>query len=196
MNTLLRQTAHSLRPLRSIRQIATTLPRLREAYQPTISSIIPPSNAIQVSAIVPSGLHLSNDVVVPGAAILLGGRAYLWNVDLPSEHDEGGVRSWAGWDIDRFRMFEIIAPRPGPSLAVHLARQARPPLLMLSIHPAELLILGTGPTTLPPPLFLTSYMNSLGIQLDVMNSVSLPCPSVLLSLMSDMCSSRSNLSTA
>jgi hypothetical protein len=115
MNTLLRQSINPLRSSRPLRQFATALPRRREAYVPTINNIIPPSNTIQISALVPAGFHLSNDVVIPGAAILLSGRAYLWNVELPTKEDDGGVRAWAGWGPDAFRVFEAVAPRPGTS---------------------------------------------------------------------------------
>lgn len=39
---------------------------------------------------------------------------------------------------------------------------------------SEILLLGTGSTVLPPPPELRSYISSLGIQLDVMDSVSTP----------------------
>ena len=38
---------------------------------------------------------------------------------------------------------------------------------------SEILLLGTGSTVLPPPPELRSYISSLGIQLDIMDSVSL-----------------------
>lgn len=42
----------------------------------------------------------------------------------------------------------------------------------------EILLLGTGSTVLPPPPELRSYISSLGIQLDVMDSVSPTSPAL------------------
>ncbi|KAL0070201.1 hypothetical protein AAF712_002691 [Marasmius tenuissimus] len=53
---------------------------------------------------------------------------------------------WDGWAKEHFDVFEVVAPRP------------------------EILILGTGKTTLQPPPYIREYMNGLGIQLDVMDT--------------------------
>ncbi len=49
------------------------------------------------------------------------------------------------------------------------------PALSSSLHgelTAEILIFGTGARVLPPPREVRDYISSLGIQLDVMDSVS------------------------
>lgn len=47
-----------------------------------------------------------------------------------------------------------------------------PPQPPVPDSPPDILILGTGRTVLPAPAFLSAYLGSLGIQLDVMDSVS------------------------
>lgn len=54
--------------------------------------------------------------------------------------------SWNGWSKEHFELFELVTPKP------------------------DILIFGTGRTVLPAPQFLRAYLNSLGIQLDVMDS--------------------------
>ncbi|KAL0576175.1 hypothetical protein V5O48_005816 [Marasmius crinis-equi] len=53
---------------------------------------------------------------------------------------------WEGWQKEHFDVFEVVAPRP------------------------EILILGTGKTSVQPPPFVREYLNGLGIQLDVMDT--------------------------
>jgi uncharacterized protein len=45
--------------------------------------------------------------------------------------------------------------------------------IFLCRSPSEILLFGTGASTLPPPPFLRAYCQSLGIQLDVMKTVRL-----------------------
>jgi len=53
---------------------------------------------------------------------------------------------WAGWQKEMFQVFEMVAPKP------------------------DILLFGTGRSALPPPPWLRPYLNSLGIQLDTMDS--------------------------
>ncbi|KAF5363626.1 hypothetical protein D9756_000324 [Leucocoprinus leucothites] len=53
---------------------------------------------------------------------------------------------WEGWETERFEFFKSTIPRP------------------------EILVLGTGKTLVQPPSFIRSYLTSLGIQLDVMDT--------------------------
>ncbi|KAK9897390.1 DUF498-domain-containing protein [Cystobasidium minutum MCA 4210] len=53
---------------------------------------------------------------------------------------------WKDWNKEMFEIFEFTSPKP------------------------DILLFGTGRHTLPPPAFLRPYLNSLGIQLDVMDS--------------------------
>jgi NADH dehydrogenase [ubiquinone] 1 alpha subcomplex assembly factor 3 len=74
----------------------------------------------------------------------------MWNVD-PPVLPEGGtlVDAWKGWEADRLAVFASVVPRP------------------------EILLFGTGESVLPVPKRIKDYVSSLGIQLDVMDSVSL-----------------------
>ncbi|KAF7775823.1 hypothetical protein Agabi119p4_4216 [Agaricus bisporus var. burnettii] len=53
---------------------------------------------------------------------------------------------WEGWSPERFEFFEATLNRP------------------------EILVLGTGRTSVQPPPFIRSYFNTLGIQLEVMDT--------------------------
>ena len=64
-----------------------------------------------------NGFILSDDLVVPGGVVFLGGRALLWDVDPPVDPAKTGSKglegSWEGWDLERFKVFEVVVPRPG-----------------------------------------------------------------------------------
>lgn len=69
---------------------------------------------LAVSKLTPKGFHLSDNLVVPGGLIFLGGRALLWDVDPPTGNSGGGIEGmWEGWTKERFRVFEATVPRPG-----------------------------------------------------------------------------------
>ncbi|KAH8118731.1 NADH dehydrogenase 1 alpha subcomplex assembly factor 3 [Phellopilus nigrolimitatus] len=53
---------------------------------------------------------------------------------------------WSGWGKERFELFEVVVPKP------------------------EILILGTGKSVSHPPPSIKMYLNSIGIQLDVMDT--------------------------
>ncbi|KAL7008620.1 hypothetical protein EMMF5_001882 [Cystobasidiomycetes sp. EMM_F5] len=53
---------------------------------------------------------------------------------------------WTGWSKEMFQVFEVVTPKP------------------------DIVIFGTGRTVFPAPPWLRQYLNSLGIQLDVMDS--------------------------
>lgn len=60
------------------------------------------------------GFHLSDNLVVPGGLILLGGRPLLWDVDPPKDDPKAGLEGmWTGWGKERFSVFELVIPRPG-----------------------------------------------------------------------------------
>lgn len=73
----------------------------------------------------------------------------MWDVD-PPKLPEGGtlIDAWKGWTPERFEVFASVVPRP------------------------EILLLGTGDSVLPAPKAIKDYVSSLGMQLDVMDSVS------------------------
>ncbi|KIL70422.1 hypothetical protein M378DRAFT_68210 [Amanita muscaria Koide BX008] len=53
---------------------------------------------------------------------------------------------WDGWETRHFKLFEVAGPRP------------------------EILLLGTGKTVSQIPPFIRTYLRSLGISLDVMDT--------------------------
>ncbi|KNE88172.1 hypothetical protein PSTG_18433, partial [Puccinia striiformis f. sp. tritici PST-78] len=102
---------------------------------------------------------LSNDTVVPANLFLYNDRGMLWNPapDIYSSHsDPAGPAKIAS----QFKLFEIIQPRP------------------------EMVILGAGKSilTIEPAKIaaIKAYLNSIGIQLDVLDTVK---PLVLLLLL-------------
>ena len=104
--------------------------------------------SLSVAKLTPRGFHLTDDLVIPGGLVLLGGRAFIWDVD-PPILPEGGtlVDAWKGWGPERFTVFASVVPRP------------------------EILLFGTGKSVLPVPKEIKDYISGLGIQLDVMDSV-------------------------
>ncbi|OCF37156.1 hypothetical protein I317_00120 [Kwoniella heveanensis CBS 569] len=101
---------------------------------------------LAINKLTPRGFILSDNLVIPGGAIFHSGRAVLWDVD-PPKTDKGNIEAmWDGWTIDRFRVFEMVVPRP------------------------EILLFGTGQTAIPAPKAVREYISSLGIQLDVMDT--------------------------
>jgi NADH dehydrogenase [ubiquinone] 1 alpha subcomplex assembly factor 3 len=143
------RTLHTTRPVLSLQNIFETSDR--------------PS--LTIAKLTPKGFHLSDDLVVPGGLVLAGYQALLWNVDPPKGDGSGGMEeAWKGWTKERFQVFESVVPRPGQLLASHRRSSA---------DDVEILLFGTGQTVLPAPKEIKDYISSLGIQLDVMDSVSL-----------------------
>ncbi|WVQ96123.1 hypothetical protein IAU59_003225 [Kwoniella sp. CBS 9459] len=101
---------------------------------------------LAINKLTPRGFILSDNLVIPGGAIFHSGRAILWDVD-PPKPDKGNIEAmWEGWTVDRFRVFEMVVPRP------------------------EILLFGTGQTAIPAPKAVREYISGLGIQLDVMDT--------------------------
>ncbi|WWC73565.1 uncharacterized protein I206_107537 [Kwoniella pini CBS 10737] len=101
---------------------------------------------LAINKLTARGFILSDNLVIPGGCIFHSGRAVLWDVD-PPKTDVGNLElMWKDWDIGRFRVFEVVVPRP------------------------EILLFGTGQTAIPAPKAIREYISSLGIQLDVMDT--------------------------
>lgn len=68
-----------------------------------------------ISGLSDVGIELDNPVelVIPGSAIILGGRTLLWDVRPPGK---GEGLTWPGWTEEAFRVFEVVGPRPGAFL--------------------------------------------------------------------------------
>lgn len=105
-------------------------------------------------------------LVLPSACIFLEGRVFLWELPKLDTH-----ASWPGWNNDHFKLFEVVVPRPGKMLVQVLYN---PVQVLTRLIPTEILLLGTGDHAVMPPPHVKKYLNDLGIQLDVMNSVCCP----------------------
>ncbi|GAA5832907.1 hypothetical protein JCM3766R1_007088 [Sporobolomyces carnicolor] len=108
--------------------------------------ILPSSNpSLSITTLTPSaGYTLSDGLVLPSPILMIDGVAFMWDVKPPVEDYKGG--SWEGFDIEKLKIFEVVNPRP------------------------EILLVGTGKTGLFPPPKFKQYLNSLGIQVDVLDS--------------------------
>jgi NADH dehydrogenase [ubiquinone] 1 alpha subcomplex assembly factor 3 len=131
-------------------------------------------------------------LIIPGGAVFLDNRCFLWDVDPVLVDQKTGRGIWEGWGVERFKIFEVVVPRPGENKA----KKSFPPhcdlfqttkggfetdsgMIILTLEfLSEILLLGTGLTVIPPPPSIRQYISSLGIQLDVMDSVRSPFPLV------------------
>ncbi|GAA5825273.1 hypothetical protein JCM10212_005678, partial [Sporobolomyces blumeae] len=127
------------------RSIASSTP-FRGPHEDLTNIILPSSNpSVSITSLTPSaGYTLSDGLVIPGPIVILDGVVFMWDVEPPKEDDFGG--SWQGFETDKLKVFEVVNPRP------------------------EILLVGTGPTGLFPPPAFKKYLNSLGIQVDVLDS--------------------------
>ncbi|KAJ3798974.1 NADH dehydrogenase 1 alpha subcomplex assembly factor 3 [Lentinula aff. detonsa] len=58
---------------------------------------------VQVASISPSGIELTDGLIIPGACIFLEGKVFLW--DPPRTF-------WEGWKEEHFDVFEFVVPKP------------------------------------------------------------------------------------
>jgi NADH dehydrogenase [ubiquinone] 1 alpha subcomplex assembly factor 3 len=100
---------------------------------------------VGIEVITKRGFVLSNHIKVDQPLILLNGSPFLWNAPARTP----GFIPMKDWDLDAFKIFEIVSPRP------------------------ELIMFGTGREFAPIPEHVRQYFFNLGIQVDQMNSVSL-----------------------
>ena len=121
---------------------------------------IPPP--VQVKSITTAGLLLQDGRLLPSACIFLEGEVLLWDVP---------PTLWKGWDESRFEVFDVVVPKPGacPWLAHGSLRNSI--IIMYLCRSPEILLIGTGKSVNPLPATLRQYLNKLGIQVDVMDSV-------------------------
>jgi hypothetical protein len=127
---------------------------------------------------------LSNDTVVPANLFLYSARGMLWNPARDIYPDPRGPSTVPTQVAAQFRLLEILHPRPGPSPPPPLppCPNPFPNLTPPSESLLEMLILGAGKSilTIDPAKIATikSYLNSLGIQLDVLDTVELTFPRI------------------
>lgn len=102
--------------------------------------------------------------------MLVNGAPLLWDVDPPKLVRGGTVEdAWKGWEGERFKVLEMVVPRPG-----QLGRVCHDMQREILSRVIEILLFGTGERPLPVPTRIRDYISSLGIQIDVMDSVSPP----------------------
>jgi NADH dehydrogenase [ubiquinone] 1 alpha subcomplex assembly factor 3 len=62
----------------------------------------------QVATISPTtGFTLADGLVVPSPVIFLNGVVFMWDVGPPGETD------WDGFSEDKWKVLEVVTPRPG-----------------------------------------------------------------------------------
>jgi len=99
---------------------------------------------VGIEVITKKGFVLSNHIKIDQPLILLNGSPFLWNAPPRAP----GFLPMKDWDIEAFKIFELVSPRP------------------------ELIMFGTGREFAPIPEHIRQYFFKLGIQVDQMNSVS------------------------
>ncbi|GAN11733.1 DUF498-domain-containing protein [Mucor ambiguus] len=97
---------------------------------------------VGIEVITKKGFVLSNHIKIDQPLILLNGSPFLWNAPPRAP----GFLPMKDWDIEAFKIFELVSPRP------------------------ELIMFGTGREFAPIPEHIRQYFFKLGIQVDQMNS--------------------------
>lgn len=98
---------------------------------------------------------------------------FLWEVPKVDSHAD-----WPGWTTEHFKLFEVVVPRPGPLFLAALSNTTTIGTRLMPLGDIiEILFLGTGDAAMLPPPHIKKYLNDLGIQLDVMNTVRVRQPS-------------------
>jgi NADH dehydrogenase [ubiquinone] 1 alpha subcomplex assembly factor 3 len=113
---------------------------------------------VQVTKVSPTGIELADGLVITSSCIFLGGKVFLWRVP---------PTLWSGWEKERFEIFEVAVPKPGAS-------SLRQPIARTYISWGmftELLIFGTGESTVAPPTAIRRYLHELGIGMEIMDTV-------------------------
>lgn len=146
-------TARPLHTTRIVRQIPTALNNILAGG---------PAPLTQVKTVSPEGIHLQDGRIIPSSCIFLDGKVFLW--DVPQT-------LWDGWTNERFQVFDVVVPKPGACCSLYFGCCSVSAVLFLSVFIAEILLLGTGKRLIPPPPSIRQYLNSIGIQIDIMDTV-------------------------
>ncbi|TKA57225.1 hypothetical protein B0A53_01181 [Rhodotorula sp. CCFEE 5036] len=113
-----------------------------------------PDDYVSIVSLSPSaGFTLSDGLVVPSPILMIDGNCFMWDVGHPTDgtKPDGKPKSefgldWDGWSKDKLAVFETLSPRP------------------------EIILFGTGAKGLFAPPAVRTYLNGLGIQVDVLDS--------------------------
>ncbi|KWU45820.1 hypothetical protein RHOSPDRAFT_16091, partial [Rhodotorula sp. JG-1b] len=109
---------------------------------------------VSIVSLSPSaGFTLSDGLVVPSPILMIDGNCFMWDVGHPTDgtKPDGKPKSefgldWDGWSKEKLAVFETLSPRP------------------------EIILFGTGAKGLFAPPAVRTYLNGLGIQVDVLDS--------------------------
>ncbi|KAG0166483.1 hypothetical protein DFQ28_007206 [Apophysomyces sp. BC1034] len=96
---------------------------------------------VGVEVITKYGFVLSNNVKIEEPLVLLNGSAFLWR----PPHEPGSL-PMQGWDLEVFKIFDMVTPKP------------------------ELILFGTGKGFAPLPAEVRQHFYQQGIQVDIMNT--------------------------
>jgi NADH dehydrogenase [ubiquinone] 1 alpha subcomplex assembly factor 3 len=118
---------------------------------------------VVVASLTPlAGFTLGDGLILPSPILVINNLVYMWDVGPPSEDGK-----WEGFEEEALKVFEVITPRPGTFPSSGEGRR-------LLMRGAEILLVGTGARGLFPPPHFKQYLNGLGIQVDVLDSVRSP----------------------
>lgn len=104
-------------------------------------------------------ITLSGDLRIPGPVVILNNTAFMWDVpqygvtargelDPPQSAFKDASSPFHGWNVELFKLFEIVSDKP------------------------DILIIGSGSQIAFFPPEIRTHILSLGIQLEVLKSVS------------------------
>ncbi|KAJ1928429.1 hypothetical protein IWQ60_002041 [Tieghemiomyces parasiticus] len=116
---------------------------------------------LRVESYTPHGFTFTNGARVNGPVLAVGPTVLSWQLPPPPptaaaaspagnkvRGSGGGQWSFENWNRDMWKVLEVVTPKP------------------------EILVVGTGRTFVPLPAELQKYLRSLGIQLEVTDTVS------------------------
>ena len=143
---------------------------IRTNHRPTsltniLASEVPPP--VQVASVSTAGIKLADGLVFSGPVVFLEGKVFLW--DVPNGGFTGitssgvDMKKWDAWNKGHWSIFETVVPRPGKLCYV---------LYMCAHGLSEILVFGTGARMEFVPPRIRSCTKELGIQLEVMDTVS------------------------
>ena len=156
-----RRTHLSIRTLHAS-SIRTTNHRPTSLTNILASEVPPP---VQVASVSTAGIKLADGLVFSGPVVFLEGKVFLWDVPNGGFVTGSGVdtKKWDAWNKGHWSIFETVVPRPGKLCYL---------LYMYAHGLSEILVFGTGARMEFVPPRIRSYTKELGIQLEVMDTVS------------------------
>ena len=93
------------------RNLHTTVIRRDRSFTNLLADDNPPP--VQVSSLSDNGILLADGLLIPGACIFLEGKVYLWDTPELNTNTRTTQEIWRAWTEERFRIFDVVTPRPG-----------------------------------------------------------------------------------